>query len=84
MIILFLLLVIAAMALGILGIVVHGLLYLLFTGVGVLIIAFLLGALWMRRRTARKHRVSNASTAQTAARVTLDRATLRRVFFAAR
>jgi hypothetical protein len=57
MIILFLLLVIAAMALGILGIVVHGLLYLLFTGVGVLIIAFLLGALWMRRRTARRHRV---------------------------
>jgi TctA family transporter len=57
MIILFLLLVIAAMALGILGVVVHGLLYLLFTGVGVLIIAFLLGALWMRRRTARKHRV---------------------------
>jgi TM2 domain-containing membrane protein YozV len=50
-------LVIAAMALGVLGIVVHGLLYLLFTGVGVLIIAFLLGAMWMRRRTARKHRV---------------------------
>jgi hypothetical protein len=42
---------------GVLGIVVHGLLYLLFTGVGVLIIAFLLGALWMRRRTARRHRV---------------------------
>jgi hypothetical protein len=57
MIILFLLLVIAAMALGVLGIVVHGLLYLLFTGVGVLIIAFLLGALWMRRRTAKRHRV---------------------------
>jgi membrane protein DedA with SNARE-associated domain len=57
MIILFLLLVIAAMALGVLGILVHGLLYLLFTGVGVLIIAFLLGAMWMRRRTARKHRV---------------------------
>lgn len=57
MIVLFLLLVIAAMALGILGVVVHGLLYLLFTGVGVLIIAFLLGALWMRRRTPRKHRV---------------------------
>ena len=57
MIILFLLLVIAAMALGVLGIVVHGLLYLLFTGVGVLLIAFLLGAMWMRRRTARKHRV---------------------------
>jgi TctA family transporter len=53
---LFLLLVIAALALGVLGIVVHGLLYLLFTGVGVLIIAFILGALWMRRRTTRKHR----------------------------
>ena len=57
MIVLFLLLVIAAMALGILGVVVHGLLYLLFTGVGVLIIAFLLGALWMRRRIPMKHRV---------------------------
>jgi hypothetical protein len=56
MIILFLLLVIAAMALGVLGIVVHGLLYLLFTGIGVLIITFFLGAMWMRRRTARKHR----------------------------
>jgi TctA family transporter len=53
---LFLLLVIAALALGVLGILVHGLLYLLFTGVGVLIIAFVLGALWMRHRTARKHR----------------------------
>ena len=52
----FLLLVIAAMALGILGIVVEGLLYLLFTGIGVLLIAFVLGALWMRRRTARRHR----------------------------
>jgi hypothetical protein len=56
MIILFLLLVIAAIALGVLGVVVHGLLYLLFTGVGVLIIAFFLGAMWMRHRTARKHR----------------------------
>ena len=56
MIILFLLLVIAAMALGILGVVVHGLLYLLFTGIGVLITAFILGALWMRRRTVMKHR----------------------------
>jgi hypothetical protein len=54
MIILFLLLVIAALALGVLGVVVHGLLYLLFTGIGVLIIAFILGALWMRRRTVRK------------------------------
>jgi hypothetical protein len=56
MIILFLLLVIAALALGVLSVVVHGLLYLLFTGIGVLIIAFILGALWMRHRTVRKHR----------------------------
>ena len=56
MFVLFLLLVIVAMALGILGIVVKGLLYLLFTGIGVLLIAFFLGALWMRRRTRRKHR----------------------------
>ena len=49
MIVFFLLLVIAAMALGILGIVVKGLLYLLFTGIGLLLVAFLLGAFWMRR-----------------------------------
>ena len=54
MIVVFLLLVIAAMALGILGIVVKGLLYLLFTGIGVLLVAFLLGALWMRRRSGRR------------------------------
>ena len=51
----FLLLVIVAMALGIVGVVVQGLLYLLFTGIGVLLVAFLLGALWMRRRSARRH-----------------------------
>ena len=51
--IIFLLLVIAAIALGIVGVVVKGLLYLLFTGIGVLLVAFLLGALWMRRRTRR-------------------------------
>ena len=56
MLVLFLLLVIAAMALGILGIVVKGLFYLLFTGIGVLLVAFLLGAFWMRRRTARRRR----------------------------
>lgn len=56
MIVVFLLLVIAAMALGIVGVVVKGLLYLLFTGIGVLLVAFLLGALWMRRRTARRRR----------------------------
>ena len=54
MLVFFLLLVIVAMALGIVGIVVKGLLYLLFTGIGVLLIAFLLGALWMRRRSARR------------------------------
>jgi len=54
MLVVLLLLVIAAMALGILGVVVKGLLYLLFTGIGVLLIAFILGALWMRRRTARR------------------------------
>jgi TM2 domain-containing membrane protein YozV len=56
MLVFLLLLVIAAMALGILGVVVKGLLYLLFTGIGVLVVAFLLGALWMRRRTARRRR----------------------------
>ena len=53
----FLLLVIVAIALGIVGVVVKGLLYLLFTGIGVLLIAFLLGALWMRHRSSRKRRV---------------------------
>ena len=56
MLVMFLLLVILAMALGILGVVVKGLFYLLFTGIGVLVVAFLLGALWMRRRTARRRR----------------------------
>jgi TM2 domain-containing membrane protein YozV len=56
MLVLFLLLIIVAMALGILGVVVKGLLYLLFTGIGVLLVAFLLGALWMRRRTRRRRR----------------------------
>ena len=55
MLVLLLLLVIAAMALGVLGIVVKGLLYLLFTGIGVLLVAFFLGAPWMRRRTTRRH-----------------------------
>jgi TctA family transporter len=55
MLVFFLLLVIVAMALGILGIVVKGLLYLLFTGIGVLLLAFFLGALWMRRRARRRH-----------------------------
>jgi len=54
MIVFFLLLVIVAMALGIVGVAVKGLLYLLFTGIGVLLVAFFLGALWMRRRSARR------------------------------
>jgi hypothetical protein len=54
MLVFFLLLVILAMALGILGLVVKGLFYLLFTGIGVLLIAFVLGALWMRRRNTRR------------------------------
>ena len=54
MLVAFLLLVIAAMALGILGIVVKGLFYLLFTDIGVLLVAFFLGALWMRGRSRRK------------------------------
>ena len=53
MLVFFLLLVIVAMALGILGLVVKGLFYLLFTGIGVLLVAFVLGALWMRRRNTR-------------------------------
>ena len=56
MLVFFLLLVILAMVLGILGLVVKGLFYLLFTGIGVLLVAFFLGALWMRRRTRRRGR----------------------------
>ena len=54
MIALFLLLVIAAMVLGIVGVVAKGLLYLLFIGIVVFLGAFLLGALWMRRRTGKR------------------------------
>jgi hypothetical protein len=50
----FLLLVIAAMVLGIVGVVVKGLLYLLFIGIVVFLGAFLLGALWMRRRPGKR------------------------------
>jgi Flp pilus assembly protein TadB len=54
MIALFLLLVIVAMVLGIVGVVVKGLLYLLFIGIVVLLGAFLLSALRMRRRPGRR------------------------------
>ena len=53
MIVLFLLLVIAAIALGIVGVVVKGLLYLLIIGIAVVCVALLLAAFRMRRRGAR-------------------------------
>ena len=54
MIVLFLLLVIAAIALGIVGVVVKGLLYLLFIGIVIFLGATLLAALRMRRRPGRR------------------------------
>ena len=54
MIALFLLLVIVAIVLGIVGVVVKGLLWLLFIGIVVFLAALLLSALRMRRR-AGKH-----------------------------
>jgi uncharacterized membrane protein YgdD (TMEM256/DUF423 family) len=54
MIALFLLLVIAAIALGIVGVVVKGLIYLLIIGIVVFVGALALAALRMRRR-AGKH-----------------------------
>ena len=54
MIALFLLLVIAAIALGIVGVVVKGLVYLLIIGIAVFLGALLLAALWMRRRPGRR------------------------------
>ena len=54
MIALFLLLIIAAIALGIVGVVAKGLLYLLIIGIVVFLGAPLLGALRMRRRPGRR------------------------------
>ena len=54
MIALFLLLVIAAIALGIVGVVVKGMLYLLIIGIVVFLGALLLAALRMRRRPGRR------------------------------
>ncbi len=53
MIALFLFLVIVAIVLGLVGVVVKGLLFLLFIGIVVLLGALLLGALRMRRRPGR-------------------------------
>jgi hypothetical protein len=50
----FLFLVIVAIALGILGVVVKGVLYLLFIGIVVFLGALLLGALRMRRRPGKR------------------------------
>jgi hypothetical protein len=54
MIALFLLLVIVAIALGIVGVVAKGLLFLLFIGVVVLLGALVLAALRMRKRPGRR------------------------------
>lgn len=54
MLALFLLLVIVAMVLGIVGVVVKGLLYLLVIGIVVLLGALLLGALRMRGRPRKR------------------------------
>jgi hypothetical protein len=56
MIALFLLLVIVAMVLGIVGVVAKGLLYLLIIGIAVFLGAILLGALRMRRPGRRQAR----------------------------
>ena len=50
----FLLLVIVAIVLGLVGVVVKGLLFLLFIGIAVFLGALLLGALRMRRRPGRR------------------------------
>jgi hypothetical protein len=49
----FLLLVIVAIVLGIVGVVAHGLLFLLFIGIVVFLGALLLGALRIRRRSGK-------------------------------
>ena len=54
MIALFLLLVIVAMVLGIVGVVAKGLLYLLFIGIAVFLGALLRAALRMRRRPGKR------------------------------
>ncbi len=54
MIAFFLLLVIVAIALGIVGVVVKGLLYLLFIGIVVFLGALLFAALRMRRRPGKR------------------------------
>jgi membrane protein implicated in regulation of membrane protease activity len=57
MIAFFLLLVIAAIALGIVGVVVKGLFYLLIIGIVVVVIALTMAAFRMRRRQPGKNQV---------------------------
>lgn len=52
--ILFLLLIIAAIALGIIGAVVHGLLYLLIIGIVLFLCAFILLGTWLKTRRRRR------------------------------
>jgi hypothetical protein len=54
MVALFLLLVIVAIVLGIVGVAVKGLLFVLFIGIAVLLGALILAALRMRRRPGRR------------------------------
>jgi multisubunit Na+/H+ antiporter MnhC subunit len=54
MIAFFLLLVIAAIVLGIVGVAAKGLLYLLIIGIAVFLVAIILAALRMRRRPGRR------------------------------
>jgi heme A synthase len=54
MIAFFLLLVIVAIVLGIVGVTANGLLYLLFIGIAVLLAALIFAALRMRRRPGRR------------------------------
>jgi hypothetical protein len=54
MLALFLFLVLVAIVLGLVGVVVKGLLYLLFIGIAVFLGALLLGALGMRRRPGKR------------------------------
>jgi hypothetical protein len=55
MLALFLLLVIVAIVLGLVGVVVNGLLYLLFIGIAVFLAALIFAALRMRRRRPGRH-----------------------------
>ncbi|MER5749254.1 hypothetical protein [Streptomyces sp. NPDC002088] len=54
---LFLLLIIVAIVLGIIGVAAHGLFYLLIIGVVVLVADLVYGAMRLRRRGGRHHRL---------------------------